>query len=136
MDIVIFFFLLIRYMLQIILVVGGLGPDGIHSVEWYDPAIGQWQSRHEIRMLYYMAGFALTKDCCLFAMGGQNTGSNSVSTVDMYDLTSPSLCRVPTVAMSTCRTYLGVAELDNHIYAVSNIGILFIYKKIIIIMYI
>lgn len=66
------------------------------------------------------AGLAVLKDRRVFAVGGFN-GSLRVRTVDMLDLSSPSPCWVPTVAMLARRGTLGVAVLDNCIYAVRNI---------------
>lgn len=74
------------------------------------------------------AGLAVLKDCRVFAVGGFN-GSLRVRTVDMLDLSSPSPCWVPTVAMLARRGTLGVAVLDNCVYAVSYTE-MFLFRKV------
>lgn len=105
--------------------VGGQAPKAIRSVEWYDPATNRWQSGPEMSTRRCRAGLAVLKDRRVFAVGGFN-GSLRVRTVDMLDLSSPSPCWVPTVAMLARRGTLGVAVLDNCIYAVSYIEIFLI----------
>lgn len=104
--------------------VGGQAPKAIRGVEWFDPATNRWQSGPEMSTRRCRAGLAVLKDRRVFAVGGFN-GSLRVRTVDMLDLSSPSPCWVPTVAMLARRGTLGVAVLDNCIYAVSYI----LFKK-------
>ena len=78
------------------------------------------------------AGLALIKDQFVFAVGGVDELSSR--SVEMLDLYSQSPIWVPMVDMLVSRTDLGVAALDECIYAVSytNIFLFLCYKKYII----
>lgn len=80
-------------------------------------------------MQRFSVGLAVLKNQCVFAVGGINRYNEHVSNVDVLDMSSPSPCWVPTVAMSLSRAHLGVTVLNNCIYAVSYKEIFFILRN-------
>lgn len=98
------------------------------SIEWYDPEFNQWHCGPELDMCHSAAGIAVSKDWCVFAMGGLN-GTESLNTVEMLNLSSSSPSWIPTVPMLIKRSLPGVAVMDNNIFAVCYLGLFFILKN-------
>jgi len=87
-------------------------------INLYDTTTNKWEIAPEMTKCRYSGGLSIIKNHFLFAVGGvvDSRGSQSV---EMLDLTSRSPIWVPTVDMLVSRRFLGVAELDDCIYAVS-----------------
>lgn len=101
--------------------------EALDIVEWYQPSTIKWQSGPKISLNRGNAVYVVL-DSFVFAVGGSNDFKDTrrgnilnlpTNRVDVLDLSLPSPGYVPTTAMNIKRNNLGVAVLDNRIYAVS-----------------
>jgi len=111
-------------------VVGGIGNTANSSTEWYDPKINRWQIGPKMITPRRGVGLAVVKNNSVFAVGGFYYDSLHCS-VDKLDLSSDPPCWKPTVDMSVERGLLGVGVINNCVYAVSYVEILFISLLVI-----
>ncbi|XP_003240190.1 kelch-like protein 3 isoform X2 [Acyrthosiphon pisum] len=91
-------------------------------INLYDPTTNKWKNAPEMTMCLYSAGLSITKDQFLFGVGGVLQLSSNSRSVEMLDLTLPSPIWVQTVDMLVGRKNLGVALLDDCLYAVGGTG--------------
>jgi len=94
--------------------------DYMGELMWYDPSIKQWQIGHEFNMqLPFFNGFVVVNNYLVFSVGGDRDSKHIPSKVFMLDLSMKSPQWKPSVNLLTRRLSLGVAVINNCIYAVS-----------------
>jgi len=100
-------------------------------IEWYDPSTNLRENASGMNDSRVTAGVGVIKDQFVFVVGGVNQSSSQ--SVSMLDVSLQLPCWVPMVDMLVSRHQLGVAILDDCIYAVSYTSILLIlyYKYIL-----
>lgn len=96
------------------------------SSKWYDPATNLFKNAVEMNDCPMKTNIGVIRDQFVFAMGGIN-GKLSSQSVSMLDVSSPSPCWIPMADMLVERNYLGVGELNDCIYAVRIIPILYLF---------
>jgi len=95
------------------------------STKWYDPATNLFKNAVEINDCPIKSNIGIIRDQFVFAMG--NVNGISSSSVSMLDVSSSSPCWVPMADMLVKRKYLGVGELNDCIYVVRIIPILYLF---------
>jgi len=94
--------------------------------KWYDPATNLYKDAVKMKVCPIKSNIGVIRDQFVFAMGDMNKKLSSQS-VSMLDVSSPSHCWVPMADMLVKRKYPGVGELNDCIYAVRIIPILYLY---------
>jgi len=93
----------------------------LDSTEWYDPKINRWQSGPKVIKPSCGHTVVVIKDNFVFSIGSV---ADKMS-VHVLDLSSESPCWKPTVNMLVRRQLFAVGMINNSIYAVSYIDILY-----------
>jgi len=90
-------------------------------VYWYDNI---WHSGPTLSKCFRGVNIGLIKDQFLFAMGNFCTGLDC-QFVKMLDVSSQSPCWIPMMDMSVSRKSLIVCSLNNCMYAVSLVALIY-----------
>jgi N-acetylneuraminic acid mutarotase len=88
------------------------------SLEEYNPASDTWTSKAPMPTARIGLGLVATSDGKLYAIGGQDTSANDVTTVEEYDIATDTWTTVTPISVP--RRDLGAAVTAGKIYAVGG----------------
>jgi len=120
--------ILLIYLFQIVLTLSYSSKLLKSFANWFDPIINLWQIAPGMTKSHNKPGLGVIKDTFVLALG--DVVNSSSQSVEMLDLSSQSPCWVHIVDMLVNRQQLGVGVIEDSVYAVSYINILYIYVYI------
>ncbi|XP_008181128.1 kelch-like protein 2 isoform X1 [Acyrthosiphon pisum] len=92
----------------------------INTTEWFDPKINQCLNGPEMIKRCRGAGLAVVNENFVFAVGGVESFSTFLRSVEILDLSSESPSWKSSVHMLVERNFPGVGVINNYLYAVGG----------------